>query len=293
MDVDARLWRSFAAVADELHYGRAANRLRITQPALSRQIRDLERTLGVRLFDRTSRRVVLSQAGRAVLEQARRALTESDRAVRLAKLAAQGDWGELAISVLPSVTPALLPAIVRAYREAHPAIDLRISESFDDEQLTALAAGRLDAGFLRAAAVPAGIQLQTLLTEQLLVALPTDHRFAHHEQIALSELAADPFVFFPRHRSVQGYDEFIASCRAAGFSPNIVQEASGLTALGLVAAGLGVTVVAASYRAVSMTGVAFVPITGQQLSLHLAWSADNTNTALAGFLETTRRVALA
>src|SRR5215216_1959705 len=122
MDVDARLWRSFAAVADELHYGRAAARLHITQPALSRQIRDLERALGVRLFDRTSRRVVLSQA--------RRALTESDRAVRLARLAAQGDWGELAIAVLPAVTLTLLPAIIRAYRDAHPAIGVRISESF-------------------------------------------------------------------------------------------------------------------------------------------------------------------
>ena len=134
MDVDARLWRSFAALADELHYGRAADRLHITQPALSRQIRDLERALGVRLFDRTSRRVVLSQAGRAVLGQARRALTESDRAVRLARLAAQGDWGELAISVLPAVTLALLPAILRAYRDAHPAIASGSSESFDDEQ---------------------------------------------------------------------------------------------------------------------------------------------------------------
>ncbi|HVE28427.1 MAG TPA: LysR family transcriptional regulator, partial [Mycobacteriales bacterium] len=122
MDVDARLWRSFAALADELHYGRAADRLHISQPALSRQISDLERTLGVRLFDRTSRRVVLSQAGRAVLGQARRALTESDRAVSLAGLAARGDWGELAISVLPAVTLTLLPAIIRAYRDAHPAI---------------------------------------------------------------------------------------------------------------------------------------------------------------------------
>src|SRR6266566_556317 len=126
MDVDARLWRSFAAVADELHYGRAADRLHITQPALSRQIRDLERALGVRLFDRTSRRVILSPAGRAVLGQARRALTESDRAVTL----------------------TLLPAIIRAYRDAHPAIGVRISESFDDEQLAALTAGRTDAGFL-------------------------------------------------------------------------------------------------------------------------------------------------
>ena len=122
MDVEARLWRSFATVAEELHYGRAAERLHITQPALSRQIRDLERALGVTLFDRTSRRVVLSQAGRAVLGQARRALTESDRAVRLARLAAHGDWGELAIAAVPAVALGLLPAVIRAYREAHPAI---------------------------------------------------------------------------------------------------------------------------------------------------------------------------
>ena len=291
MDIDARLWRSFTTVAEELHYGRAAERLHITQPALSRQIRDLERALGVTLFDRTSRRVALSQAGRAVLGQARRALTEADRAIRLARLAAHGDWGELTISVLPAVALALLPQIIRAYRDAHPAIDVTISESFDDEQLTALAAGRIDAGFLRAAEAPPGIRLQTLLTEPVMAALPADHRLARHDRLALSELAGEPFVFFPRHRSVLGYDEFIASCRAAGFSPAIVQEASGISALGLVAAGLGVTVVAASYQALSVAGVRFVPVAGHQLALQVAWVAGNTNTALPGFLDTARHIA--
>jgi DNA-binding transcriptional LysR family regulator len=291
MDIDARLWRSFTVVAEELHYGRAADRLHITQPALSRQIRDLERALGVTLFDRTSRRVALSQAGQAVLGQARRALTESDRAIRLARLAAHGDWGELTIAVLPAVALALLPAIIRAYRDTHRSIDVTISESFDDEQLTALAAGRIDAGFLRAAEAPPGIRLQTLLTEPVVAALPDDHRLARHDRLALSELAGEPFVFFPRHRSVLAYDEFIASCRAAGFSPAIVQEASGIAALGLVAAGLGVTVVAASYQALSLAGVRFVPVVGHRLALQVAWAADNTNTALPGFLDTARHIA--
>jgi DNA-binding transcriptional LysR family regulator len=291
MDVDARLWRSFATVADELHYGRAADRLHITQPALSRQVRDLERALGIRLFDRTSRRVVLTQAGRAVLEQARRALTESDRAVRLARLAAHGDWGELGIAALPAVTLTLLPAIVRAFRDAHPAVGVTIGESFDDEQFAALTARQIDVGFLRAAAAPAGIRLETLLTEPIVAGLPADHRLARHDWIALSELAGEPFVFFPRHRSVLAYDEFIASCRAAGFSPAIVQEASGTSALGLVAAGLGVTVVAASYQALSLDGVRFVPVAGHELTLQLAWSAENSNTALPGFLEAARRAA--
>ena len=291
MDIDARLWRSFTAVAEELHFGRAADRLHLTQPALSRQIRDLERALGVTLFDRTSRRVALSQAGQAVLGQARPALTESDRAIRLARLAAHGDWGELTIAVLPAVALALLPAIIRAYRDTHRSIDVTISESFDDEQLTALAAGRIDAGFLRAAEAPPGIRLQTLLTEPVVAALPTDHRLGRHDRLALSELAGEPFVFFPRHRSVLAYDEFIASCRAAGFSPAIVQEASGIAALGLVAAGLGVTVVAASYQALSLAGVRFVPVVGHQLALQVAWAGDNTNAALPGFLDTARHIA--
>ena len=291
MDVDARLWRSFTTVAEELHYGRAAERLHITQPALSRQIRDLERVLGVTLFDRTSRRVVLSHAGQAVLGQARRALAESDRAVRLSRLAAHGDWGELAIAALPAVAVALLPRIIRAYQDAHPAIGVTIGESFDDEQLTALAAGRIDAGFLRAAAAPPGIRLETLLTEPVLAGLPAGHRLARHDRIALTELAGEPFVFFPRHRSVLAYDEFIASCRKAGFSPAIVQEASGISALGLVAAGLGVTVVAASYQALSLDGVRFVPVVGHQLTLQVAWAAGNTNTALPGFLATARQIA--
>jgi DNA-binding transcriptional LysR family regulator len=121
--------------------------------------------------------------------------------------------------------------------------------------------------------------------------LPADHRLARHDRIALAELAAEPFVFFPRHRSVLAYDEFIASCRAAGFSPAIVQEASGISALGFVAAGLGVTVVAASYQALSVDGVRFVPVAGHQLSLQLAWAAGNTNTALPAFLATARQIA--
>ena len=103
--------------------------------------------------------------------------------------------------------------------------------------------------------------------------------------------AGEPFVFFPRHRSVLAYDQFIVSCRAAGFSPAIVQEAGGISTLGLVAAGLGVTVVAASYQALSLTGVRLVPVVGHQLTLQVAWAADNTNTALPGFLETARQIA--
>jgi DNA-binding transcriptional LysR family regulator len=291
MDVDARLWRSFVTLAEELHYGRAAERLYITQPAMSRQIRDLERALGVTLFDRTSRRVALSRTGQAVLAQARRALSESDRATRLARLAAHGEWGELSISVLPAVALALLPAIIRAHRDAHPAIEVTVSESFDDEQLTALTTGRIDAGFLRAAAAPPGIRLQTLLSEPVVAGLPADHRLAGHERIALSELATEPFVFFPRHRSALAYDEFIASCRDSGFSPAIVQEASGISALGFVAAGVGVTVVAASYQTLSMQGIRFVPVAGHRLTLQVAWAADNTNTALPAFLETARKIA--
>jgi DNA-binding transcriptional LysR family regulator len=291
MDVEGRLWRSFITVAEELHYGRAAERLHITQPALSRQIRELERALGVTLFDRTSRRVGLSQAGRAVLVPVRRTLAESDRAVRLARLAAQGDWGELAIAALPAVTLGLLPAILRAYRDVHPSIGITISESFDDEQLAALTESRADVGFLRAAAAPPGVRLETLLTEPLLAGVPADHRLAHHDRIALSELAGEPFVFFPRHRSVLAYDEFIASCRAAGFSPDIVQEASGVAALGLVAAGLGVTVVAASYQTLIPDGVRFVPLVGHTLTLQIAWTTGNANAAVPGFLATARRIA--
>jgi DNA-binding transcriptional LysR family regulator len=186
---------------------------------------------------------------------------------------------------------AQLPAIIRAYRDAHPAIGVTISESFDDEQLAALSTGRIDAGFLRATAAPPGLQLETLLTEPLLAGLPAGHTLARHSRIALSELAGEPFVSFPRHRSVLAYDQFIASCRAAGFSPAIVQEASGVSALALVAAGLGVTVVAGSYQALSLDGVRFVPVIGYQLTLQLAWAAGNTNTALPGFLETARQVA--
>ena len=285
MDVELRLWRSFVTVADELHYGRAAERLHITQPALSRQIRDLERALGATLFDRTTRRVTLTTAGRAVLTQARRALTEAERAVSIARDAASGGTGHIVIGVLPAVSLATLPGLIHEHRVAHPGVGFRIVESFDDEQFEDLLAGRIDVGFLRATAGPAGIRIRNLMSESVVAVLPAGHRYSRYKQLALSELADEPFVFFPRHRSMLAYDQFLASCHAAGFSPDIVQEASGVAILGLVAAGIGVSVLAASYRALRPVGIDFVPIVGHDLTLQLAWADRNTNPALTGFFD--------
>lgn len=291
MEVELRLWRSFVTVAEELHYGRAAERLYITQPALSRQIHELERALGLSLFERTSRRVTLTAAGSTVLAQARRVLAESERALGLARLAAAGNWGSIAIGVLPAVSLGVLPAVIRAHRTEHPNVAYTITECFDDEQFELLKAGRIDIGLLRAAAGPPGIRLETLLRERVVAVLPSAHRFARYDRLALAELADEDFVFFPRQRSALAYDQFIASCRAAGFTPNIVQEASGVATLGLIAAGLGVSVLAEAYTALAPTGVRYVPIVGHELTLQLAWIGGTSGNVVDNFLNTARRVA--
>jgi DNA-binding transcriptional LysR family regulator len=292
MDVELRHLRAFVAVAEELHFGQAAARLIVSQPALSRQIRELERELGAELFWRTSRHVRLTRAGEALLEEARVTLTLADRTVEAARRAGRGELGHLAIGYLGSVASGILPPIVRAYRARRPEVSLRFDEALDDKLLAAIADRHLDVGFVRSPGGHGGVRLEAIQEEALAAVLPAEHPLAGQAQLSLGALAAESFILWPRSSSTAVHDDIIAACHRHGFSPRIVIEAAGPTAtLGLVAAGLGVSVLVHSYRNLRRVGVTLVPIETLSSTLYLAWRDDNRSPALADFVETARAVA--
>lgn len=289
MNIELRVLRYFVAVAEELHFGRAAERVLVSQPALSRQIADLEQLLEVRLFERTSRQVRLTEAGAALLVEARRVLVQAERAVEIARRAGQGELGRVRVGFLGSACNSVLPPVVRAFRTRYPHVALELNELLDDEQVHRLSEGQIDVGFLRAVPDRALLQSEVVLSEPLAAVLPAHHAFASRASINLAALADEDFILWPRAEAVESYDEIIAACRQAGFSPRIVLASARAPAiLGLVAAELGVSVLADSYRNLGRVGVKFVPLNGLTSTLRMVWSLDNLRPALARFLDVVR-----
>ncbi len=277
---ELRLIRYFVAVAEELHFGRAAVRLHISQPSLSRAIRELERTLGTDLLSRTKRSVRLTEAGRALLDEAPHALAEVERACELARRVGRGEAGQLRLGFLPSTNVELVPALVRESRKAYPDLRLRLHELFDDPQLDALSERRLDLGLLRDPRPDDQLTFEPLLRERLSLAVAHDHRLASRRRVSYADIRDEGLIIWHRSLAAQTYDTVIEACRNAGFSPRVVQEAgSAHTILGLVAADIGVAVLASSYGARSGPDVVFVPITGSESTLYLAWRSDDVSTA--------------
>jgi DNA-binding transcriptional LysR family regulator len=292
MDLELRTLRYFVAVAEELHFGRAAERVLITQPALSRQIGELERQLGVQLFVRTSRSVRLTDAGVALLAEARRTLAQAERAVATAQRAGRGELGRVRVGLLVSACNNILPPVVARFRARYPSVSLELHALLDTEQLRQLAQGSLDVGFVRA--VPADAQLvsEAILVEPLSAVLPSGHALAGAASIDLAALADEPFILWPRAEAMHSYDAVIAACREAGFSPRVVLHLADATALlGMVTAGLGVAVLAASYQVLGRAGVAFVPLTGLTSTLFMVWSLEQRTPPVARFLDVVREVA--
>lgn len=250
--MELRHLRYFVAVAEELHFGRAASRLGISQPPLSQQIGALENELGVALFDRTSRHVALTGPGRLFLAEARKTLAQAAHAIDIARRAQKGEVGELSIGFSSSVpfTPVVVDALA-AFRESRPAVRLNLAEMPRGEQIEALVQGRIDVAFIRGFETPSPsipINVRMLLTEPLLVAMRSDHPLAAQERLpTIEDLRDVPFILYGRTFGA-GFNEHLTQlCTRAGFTPRVVQEATGLsTLLGLVAAGMGITIITRS-----------------------------------------------
>lgn len=259
--MELRHLRYFIAVAEELHFGRAAERLGISQPPLSQQIQALEEEIGARLFERTNRRVELTDAGRLFLDESRQVLAQADKAVLLARRAHLGELGELKIGFTSSAPfTSTIPSSIHAFRKAYPDVHLDLQEMSSRQVLKALLEESLQVGVIRPLALPDAVHWVELFREPLVAVLRADHPLAagSEDGLAIAALAEEPFVFFPRSYGTGLYDQVIALTRQAGFSPRIAQEASeAMTIIGLVSAGLGVSILPASFRRTRVDGVVY------------------------------------
>jgi len=261
--VELRHLRYFVTVAEEGHITRAAERLGIQQPPLSKQIRHLEDEIDAALFRRTPRGVVLTDVGTVFLEDATKILSDVDRAVTRARRTARGAAGRICVGLTSSATfYPLIQRVIRTFRETAPGVSLELRELASAEQIDALKAGELDVGFIRTA-VPkddAGITIYPLIEEPMLAAFPEGHRLGRPDEacLPLEALADEPFVLYRRATGAGLYDAIIAACNAAGFVPKTEQEAPWVGAtLNLVAAGLGVTIVPLSFNRLHLDGVVY------------------------------------
>lgn len=285
--MELRQLRYFLAVADDLHFGRAAKRLHIAQPALSRQIQNLEQELGIQLFYRTKRRVQLTDAGAAFIDSARTVFTRIDEGIATARLAAQGRGGWLGVGFVGSAIYDVVPAVFSAFRQHAPQVELRLTEMGTSEQVEALHDKRIHIGFLRPPVNVDGLVLETVAREPLVLVLPGNHPLARHRSIPLKTLAGEPFIMFPRRPKPSWADYIIRVCQQAGFEPQVVQSAMEIqTAIGLVSAGVGVTLVPASVENIPRKGVVYRRLAGNapQTELIAAYRQDDPSPVLAGFL---------
>ncbi|MGA8208790.1 MAG: LysR family transcriptional regulator [Nocardioidaceae bacterium] len=254
--MDLRQFQYAVAVADELHFGRAAERLHVAQPSLSRQIRDLERDLGVDLFTRTSRHVELTPAGSAFVGTARRAIALAALSRESAVAAANGVQGRVSLGFVASAAVEILPQLVAAHRAARPLVRLSLHEMTTEEQIAGLMSGDIDVGLSRDLEATPGLRVQTLRREPLIAAIPSDHPLQHRRRVSLADLAGSAFVTLPRQRVPRAWDRLLLMAQAAQVRPSYVQEANQfVTLLALVAAGLGVAVVPESVRTMRHEGV--------------------------------------
>jgi DNA-binding transcriptional LysR family regulator len=289
--MELRHLRYFCAVAEELHFGRAAERLHIAQPPLSQQIRQLERELGVDLFVRSTRKVELTPAGAAYRKRAVAILDAVDDAAEQAQRIAEGVEGRLAIGCVGSATYSLLPQLVRALREALPSVDVSVrGEMLAPAQLSALLAGEIDLALLRPPVEQSGLSVETVRRDRLLVALPAGHQLAARDELHVGDLRDEEFVAHAGGRSVMN-SLVTAICADAGFVPRIrhqVEETS--TLVTLVAAGIGVAIVPEPTAALDIAGVRYVPLAPATLGVDLvaARAGANDSAVIANVLAVLR-----
>ncbi len=292
-DIELRHLRYFVAVAEELHFGRAAERLHIAQPPLSQQIRKLEETFGCPLFTRTTRSVALTSAGIALLERARRLLRAMQRDIDETRSVGRGDIGSLHVGFVGSGMLTTLPAVFRTYREAHPRIQLHLHESFTSHVIEGMQSGTLDAGILRDGDPVEGLSVTTLYSEPFVAVLPATHPHARRRRLSLAMLRDEPFVYYPRTAGARAFEKPLSLCEAHGFRPHIVQEASHwLTILSLIGAGLGVSIAPACVRRIASPEIVCLPLRDETAMSHieLACLAGDTRPIVERFTQIAREV---
>lgn len=262
MNIELRHLRYFVAVAEELHFGRAAARLNISQPPLSQQIQILEQQVGARLFARTNRSVSLTAAGRQFLADSRQILLQVNEAAARASRLHHGETGELNIGFTSSAP--FIKAVsdtLSTFRRRYPDVHIQTRETNTREQISPLTEGTLDLGLMRNTQLPDTLNWQVILREPLLAMIHRDHPLASQDAVSLVDLSKEPFVFFDPHVGTGLYDDILGLMRRYGVMPTITQEVGeAMTIIGLVASGLGVSILPASFRRVQLQEMRWIPI---------------------------------
>ena len=287
--LEVREARYFVAVAEELHFGRAAERLHMSQPPLSQTIKTLEQRLGTKLLTRTTRAVALTSAGEVLLEQCRRLVNVADEAETATRHAATGQIGRLRIGAVTSAFFDPLPAMLAAFRSQHPRVEVVLRELDTQDAVRALADHGIDVALVRRLATPPGIARRTLLEEKFVLAVPASWEHMSGDVVDLADTAREPWIWLPRHISSDYHDQVVACCRRAGFSPVVTNTADSIVSqLAMVACDIGVAIVpeSAAEHGLTLHGrVRFVDIKKPTtIELAALWLEDTTNPAVAAFV---------
>jgi DNA-binding transcriptional LysR family regulator len=286
--MDLRQLRYFVAVAEELHFGRAAERVGIAQPPLTQQIQKLEKEMGYGLLVR-GRRTVLTEAGVVLLEEARRILGQAEHAVDATRRAGRGESGELRVGAPPSIMLSALPAVIRKYRRLYPGVEFSLREMSTSAIADALRAGEIDLGFLRETVPEAPLVSEVAFDEPVVAVLPVAHALARGKELKLESLRDEPFVFFPRRLGEAFYDRMMSFCSAAGFAPGVVQEATQWQSIVcLVEAGMGISMAPGCVRRFRWAGVVYRPLKGLRTRVSVSWSGEEKAATAAAFLKLAR-----
>ncbi|HZR40517.1 MAG TPA: LysR family transcriptional regulator [Ktedonobacteraceae bacterium] len=292
--MELRHLRYFVAVAEELHFGRAATRLLIVQPSLSQQIRQLEDELGFPLLRRTKRSVELTDAGKVFLSKAREVLAQVQDAKRAAQRAYRGEVGRLVVGYISSSAFDLLPMMLRAYRERFPQVEVALREMTTQEQIRALEEDHIQIGLLRLPISTPMVSVEVVRREPIVCVLPEEHPLAQHERIAISQLAHEPFVLQSRQIGGGYYVQLMKLCLSFGFTPHVIQEVTETYAIvSLVAAGIGISLVPLSTRNIRSQGVVYRELEGTdaQTEIAVAWQRNTHSAIVKNFLTVVKEIA--
>ena len=292
--MELRQLRYFTAVAEELHFGRAAERLHLSQPALSKQIKALESSLEIQLFDRTKHWVRLTPAGRQFLVTARHTLQQLEQGVKVARQVACGEVGRLGVGFPNPALLTIVPNILDRYRSRYPEVELTLFGGGTETQVEALRTHQVDVSMVYTPIREDTISTYPLYEEAFLVALPQSHPLAKQKRVTLKSLADESFILYPRSLAPSLYNEFLQCCAQTGFVPNIVQEGEMTdTRLGLVAAGMGIAFIIAGLQNLRLKGVVYRPLGDDfpKLNLAVAWRKGESSPLVHEFLKITKAIA--
>ena len=284
----------FMAVAEERHFGRAAKRLGVSQPPLSQQIQVLERTLGVKLFERSREGARLTREGSQILEPVRSFLDHAHRLETTVMDVRQGRGAGIAFGAINSALFDVMPHVLGTARREYPTLSLTLAEMDSAQALTAVRNGEIDLAFARFDHQISPLAIRPITTDHLVVALPIDHRLTQQAKVALGELADESLVLFPRRISPHYFDIIVAACRVAGFSPRVMHEiGSVVSQIGFVGCGFGVGLVPSRSMRFGSSAVAFRPLveTIDVVTIAAVWDPSLNNEFVPRMVEIALQVA--